>query len=48
MRPHVEERIDVVKRSNEIVRLRQGQDPATVYDNSKNKATISTIGGGGP
>jgi pilus assembly protein CpaD len=48
VRPHVEERIDVVKRSNEIVRLRQGQDPATVYDNSKNKATISTIGGGAP
>ncbi len=48
VRPHVEERIDVVKRSNEITKLRQGQDPATVYDNSKNKATISTIGGGGP
>ncbi|MBV9519247.1 MAG: CpaD family pilus assembly protein [Hyphomicrobiales bacterium] len=47
VRPHVEERIDVVKRSNEITRLRQGQDPATNYDSNKNKATISTVGGGG-
>jgi pilus assembly protein CpaD len=47
VRPHVEERIDVIKRSNEITKLRQGQDPATVYDNSKNKASISNIGGGG-
>jgi len=47
VRPHVEERIDIVKRSNEITKLRQGQDPATVYDSSKNKATISTVGSGG-
>jgi pilus assembly protein CpaD len=47
VRPHVEDRIDVVKRSNEITKLRQGQDPATTYDNSKNKATIGNIGGGG-
>ena len=47
VRPHVEERIDVIKRSNEITKLRQGQDPATTYDSSKNKSSISTIGGGG-
>jgi len=47
VRPHVEERIDIIKRSNEITKLRQGQDPATAYDNTKNKASISNIGGGG-
>lgn len=48
VRPQAQGRIDVVKRSNEIVKLREGQDPATVYDNSKNKATISNVGGGAP
>ena len=46
VRPRVEDRIDVIKRSIEIGKLRQGQDPATSYD-SKNKATISNIGSGG-
>ena len=44
VRPQTEGRIDVVKRSNEIGKLRQGQDPATTYDD-KNKATISNLGG---
>ena len=43
VRPQAESRIDVVKRSNEITKLRQGQDPATSY-NFKNKATIGTVG----
>ena len=47
VRPHVEDRIDVIKRSNEIAKLRQGQDPSTTYDNSKNKTTLSNVGGGG-
>ncbi|MFI5013053.1 MAG: CpaD family pilus assembly protein [Hyphomicrobiales bacterium] len=44
VRPHVEGRIDVVKRTMEIEKLRKGEDPATNYD-QKNKATISTLGG---
>jgi pilus assembly protein CpaD len=48
VRPEIEDRIDIVKRSTEISKLRQGQDPATSYDNSKNKTTISNVGGGGP
>ncbi len=44
VRPQVEGRIDVVKRSAEIEKLRKGQDPATNYD-SKNKATITNLGG---
>jgi pilus assembly protein CpaD len=43
VRPQVEGRIDVVKRSGEIEKLRKGQDPATSYDD-KNKATISNLG----
>jgi pilus assembly protein CpaD len=46
VRPQVEDRIDIVKRSTEIGKLRQGQDPATSYD-TKNKATISNLGAGG-
>ncbi|SEC45528.1 pilus assembly protein CpaD [Rhizobiales bacterium GAS191] len=46
VRPHVEDRIDVIKRTTEIGKLRQGQDPATSYD-TKNKASISNLGGGG-
>jgi len=45
VRPHVEDRIDVVKRTNEIEKLRKGEDPATTYDDTKNKATISNAGG---
>jgi pilus assembly protein CpaD len=44
VRPQTEGRIDIVKRSTEIGKLRLGQDPATTYDD-KNKATISTLGG---
>jgi pilus assembly protein CpaD len=43
MRPQVEDKIDVVKRSNEIDKLRKGQDPATKYD-TQNKAQISITG----
>jgi pilus assembly protein CpaD len=43
VRPELEDRIDVIKRSNEITKLRQGQDPATSYDD-KNKATIKSLG----
>ncbi|SEC80733.1 pilus assembly protein CpaD [Rhizobiales bacterium GAS188] len=46
VRPHVEDRIDVIKRTTEIGKLRQGQDPATSYD-TKNKASISNLGSGG-
>jgi pilus assembly protein CpaD len=46
VRPRVEGRMDVVKRSNEIEKLRKGEDPATNYD-EKNKATISGGTGGG-
>jgi len=45
VRPQTEDRIDVVKRSLEIDKLRHGQDPATTYG-TNNKATISTLGGG--
>ena len=43
VRPETEDRIDVVKRSEAIEKLRKGTDPATSYD-EKNKATISTLG----
>jgi len=43
VRPQVEDKIDVVKRSNEIDKLRKGQDPATKYD-TQNKAQISATG----
>jgi pilus assembly protein CpaD len=43
VRPQTEGRIDVVKRSAAIEKLRKGTDPATSYDD-KNKATISTLG----
>jgi pilus assembly protein CpaD len=43
VRPRVEDKIDVVKRSNEIEKLRKGEDPATKYD-TQNKAQISTTG----
>jgi pilus assembly protein CpaD len=42
VRPQTEGRIDIVKRSIEIDKLRKGTDPATTYDDSKNKATIGT------
>jgi pilus assembly protein CpaD len=45
VRPQVETRIDVIKRSNEITKLRQGMDPATKYD-TQNKAAIGKVGGG--
>lgn len=44
VRPQVEGRVDVVKRTAAIDKLRKGEDPATTYD-TKNKATISTLGG---
>jgi pilus assembly protein CpaD len=44
VRPQTEGRIDIVKRSNEIEKLRKGEDPATNYDDTKNKAVISNVG----